>query len=154
MKTVTIKWHMPLSDLTTIGATFAPTSVRAKIFNIHFQRTYTTESNSAWKTGPGGTDTHILRHSLWIIKSLHRYLTQQNENHGVTWRPFTMRLEHVLNFSKSHHHGQDDLSTSITNECCTGCGTGWLGFHYLICHSCTLFQCWEYGQIAACINTS
>ena len=38
---------IPLSDLTTIGATFAPTSVRAKIFNIHFQRTYATESNYA-----------------------------------------------------------------------------------------------------------
>ena len=37
----------PFSDLTTIGATIAPTSVRAKIFNIHFQRTHATESNSA-----------------------------------------------------------------------------------------------------------
>ena len=40
-------FDIPLSGLTTIGATFAPTSVRAKIFNIHFQRTYATESNSA-----------------------------------------------------------------------------------------------------------
>ena len=38
---------IPFLDLNTIGATFAPTSVCPKIFNIHFQRTYATESNSA-----------------------------------------------------------------------------------------------------------
>ena len=139
-------WFIPLSDLTTIGTNFAPTSVHSKIFNTHFQRTYAMKSNSAWKTVPGGTDTHILRHSLWIIKSLHRYLTQQNESHGITWRPIAMRRERVLNISKSHHHGQDELSTSITNECCTGCGLGCLGFHYWLCHSCTLWQYWNPRQ--------
>ena len=72
------------SGLTTIGATFAPTSVRAKIFNVHFQRTYATESNSVLKTGPGGIYRHILQHLLLIIKILHSYLTQQNEKDGVT----------------------------------------------------------------------